>query len=500
MRCFFYELLIDMESWGEYKFERSMSMSMIKKCLFIFIVISLLGSPIFASSKIPFKKAAPYQSIYMGEVEFGDKFFVFNAKSYPLYRLLGKSYIPLAYLENMGANIMKDNSDTFVYLKNGLQEAKESRIYFKEKHAYIYPHPVYLGNLRTYAIKVEEELLIPIEALTMLLNVTEYQSIYVAENKFYNLNHYISLEEYVIKNTSEHMLKVLVLDVFWDGKKYVDRYSDEILLEPYQKINREANPSDEKLIYITTIVLSINDIKIDVNTTVCYGQKNEGFLRKYSDIIKSERLSKLFTPYRVVGVIKGDIGSFKKGEKVVIWRAEKRQHYVIQTQEGKKIMLPCELIEVEGDTGVCNQQVKPEDIEDYLTIKGLKSKTNYILWTDIHRQRIYVLTGAQEGWKLQKTFVCSSGKNTHPTPTGIFELQYTIPYFGVQRNFRCKNAVVFFKDYMFHSILFDSTGKYVKEGKYQLGYRVSHGCVRLSEEDSAWIYRHVPLGTTVWIE
>lgn len=473
---------------------------MIKKWLFVFILISLLGHTIIASEEAEFKKAAPYQSIYMGEVEADDKFFVFNAKSYPLYKLLGRSYIPLVYLKSMGANIMKKNSDTFIYLQNMPSTTEESRIYFKEKHAYINNHVIYMGNLRTYAIKVEEELLIPIETLEILFNITEYKSIYVAEDKYYNLNHYIDLDEFSIKNTSQHTLKVNIMDVFWDGKKYVDCYRSDLLLEPYQKINKNADDTDEKWLYITTIILSINDIKIDVDPAVCYGQKNVAFLKKYLGELKKERLSKLFLPYRVTGRIKSDIGSFKKGERVEIWRAEKRQYYVIQTQEGKKMMLPCGSITVEGDKGVFHQQASTEDIEDYVTIKGLTSKTHYIIWTDIYRQRIYILTSSQDDWKLEKVFVCSSGKNTHLTPTGIFELQYTIPYFGTQRNFRCKNAVVFFKDYMFHSILFDSTGKYVKEGKYELGYRVSHGCVRLSEEDSAWIYRHVPLGTTVWIE
>ena len=53
--------------------------------------------------------------------------------------------------------------------------------------------------------------------------------------------------------------------------------------------------------------------------------------------------------------------------------------------------------------------------------------------------------------------------------------------------------------YMYHSILFDKSGKYIKSGQYELGSKASHGCVRLSEKDSAWLYTHIPVNTTVWI-
>jgi hypothetical protein len=463
-------------------------------------MITLVSHNIFASEAAALKKAALYHSVYIGEIESDNKFFVWNAKSYPLYRLLGRTYIPLVYFKDMGADITEKDGHLFVYLRNAPQKDEQSRTFFKEKHAYIHSHALYIGNLRTYAIEVESKLLIPIETLRIFFNVTEYKSIYIAENKFYNVNDFIDLDEEWIKNTSTHMIRANIMDVFWDGKKYVDRYLSDILLEPYQKVDKSYSSSDKKLIYITTIVLSINGIKVESDEALCYGQKNELIFKKYSNELKRERLNKLFPAYKVMGIIKSDIGVFKKGEKVEIWRAEKRQYYVVQTKSGKKMMLPCASVAIEGNKSVYNQQAQSEDIEDYIALKGVKSKTDYIIWTDICRQRIYILKKSQNDWKLQKVFVCSSGRNTHLTPSGLFEVKYTFPYFGQNKNFRCKNAVVFFRDYMFHSILFDSTGKHVKEGKYQLGQRVSHGCVRLSEEDSAWIYHHIPVGTTVWIE
>ena len=110
-----------------------------------------------------------------------------------------------------------------------------------------------------------------------------------------------------------------------------------------------------------------------------------------------------------------------------------------------------------------------------------------------------MLKKQEERWQLEKRFICSTGKNINPTPQGIYEVQYTIPFIGMDKGYRCKNALVFYRDYMFHSILFDKTGTYIKSGQYDLGRKVSHGCVRLSEEDSLWLYQHIPVGSTVWI-
>lgn len=43
--------------------------------------------------------------------------------------------------------------------------------------------------------------------------------------------------------------------------------------------------------------------------------------------------------------------------------------------------------------------------------------------------------------------------------------------------------------YLIHGTLFQTT----------LGSRVTHGCIRLGDEDLAWIYHNVPLGARVWI-
>jgi L,D-transpeptidase catalytic domain len=43
--------------------------------------------------------------------------------------------------------------------------------------------------------------------------------------------------------------------------------------------------------------------------------------------------------------------------------------------------------------------------------------------------------------------------------------------------------------YLIHGTLFQTT----------LGSRVTHGCIRLGDEDLAWVYRTVPVGAKVWL-
>lgn len=163
-------------------------------------------------------------------------------------------------------------------------------------------------------------------------------------------------------------------------------------------------------------------------------------------------------------------------------------------------MVPVDSIEIIRDIGRGWDLANTLEIEDYVNLKNYGSDTDYLIWTDVYRQLTYVLQGKKGEWHLVKSMKSSTGKNTSLTPTGVFQIEYKMPYFGMDKGYRCKNALVIFKDYMYHSILFDVTGKYIRSGQYQLGARVSHGCIRLSEEDSKWLYINIPEGTKVYIE
>ncbi len=130
--------------------------------------------------------------------------------------------------------------------------------------------------------------------------------------------------------------------------------------------------------------------------------------------------------------------------------------------------------------------------EGFVDLKGYSSKTNYLVWVSRYTQKVIVFTGEKENWKVYKTFPCSSGANNCPTPVSITEIYLS----GDQWNFDSyyvTNVTLFNSDIGFHSILYNYDGT-VFDGT--LGYPASHGCIRMTLEDSAFM-ETLPLGTTV---
>ncbi|OOB77040.1 MAG: hypothetical protein BEN19_02755 [Epulopiscium sp. Nuni2H_MBin003] len=171
----------------------------------------------------------------------------------------------------------------------------------------------------------------------------------------------------------------------------------------------------------------------------------------------------------------------------------------MRASNGSLVTVPWNSVSIPSDPATYQQRATTEQIEDYINAKGMTSRTNYLVWTDLYRQRTYVFQKVDDRWTLIRDILCSTGKNITPTPRGTYQLQSYVPYFGVSKGYMCKNAVQFMGDYLFHSILFDQTGSYLLEGRGILGVRASQGCVRFSPEESEWFYGTLPLGTTVWI-
>ena len=130
--------------------------------------------------------------------------------------------------------------------------------------------------------------------------------------------------------------------------------------------------------------------------------------------------------------------------------------------------------------------------EGFVDLGGYSSKTNYLVWVSRYTQKVIVFTGEKENWKVYKTFPCSSGANNCPTPVSITEIYLSGDswYFD---NYYVTNVTLFNSDIGFHSILYNYDGS-VFDGT--LGYPASHGCIRMTLEDSAFM-ETLPIGTTV---
>lgn len=210
-----------------------------------------------------------------------------------------------------------------------------------------------------------------------------------------------------------------------------------------------------------------------------------------------ESVDALFPPYIYEGVLKETAAGIAAGTQVRLYEAESGKHYVVGGLRGDgRVRVPWDAIEpyVRGATAL--PSVGAREIAQYAG-EHLSSKTDFLLWVDLSRTRLYVLEYADEGWGLIRSLPCAVGDCAHPTPSGLFEICYKSASIGKEGLYLCRYALCFYGGYMFHSVLFDWAGNEVIDGRMEM--RISHGCVRLSHEDSRWLYESIPIGTAVFI-
>jgi len=118
--------------------------------------------------------------------------------------------------------------------------------------------------------------------------------------------------------------------------------------------------------------------------------------------------------------------------------------------------------------------------------------------TDV--QRVYIYD--KKSGALYKEFVCSTGLDGESeTVKGNFEIQdrgysFYNPKYGDGAYY----WVRFYKTYLFHSVPFDKNEKIIETEVAKLGEKASHGCIRLSMENSKWFYDNIPKGTAVTVK
>ena len=209
--------------------------------------------------------------------------------------------------------------------------------------------------------------------------------------------------------------------------------------------------------------------------------------------VESERF---FPSYIYEGVLKQDADDLTAGTRVRLYEAESEKSYLVGVAGGKRVRVPWGAIEpIFKDTATLSEAT-PEMIAHYAGAH-LSSKTDFLLWVDLSRIRLYVLEYADEGWQVLHTLPCAVGDASHPTPGGRFEISYKCASIGKEDLYLCRYALCFYGGYMLHSVLFDWSGNEVIDGR--LGMRISHGCVRLRVQDVKWLYDTIPIGTTVFV-
>ena len=150
-----------------------------------------------------------------------------------------------------------------------------------------------------------------------------------------------------------------------------------------------------------------------------------------------------------------------------------------------------------------NSYMLPSQTENYPNLNGIN---NLNILVSINKNRVYIRDGNQ----VIYTMYCSAGV-TDPqtghstTPTGTFRIQSERGDSFYNNDLQeGANDWTSFKnhgEYLFHSVPTNAYGQYKPEEAAKLGKETgSHGCIRLSIPDAAWIKDNIPTGTPVTIE
>ncbi|MBQ8953322.1 MAG: peptidoglycan-binding protein [Clostridia bacterium] len=134
---------------------------------------------------------------------------------------------------------------------------------------------------------------------------------------------------------------------------------------------------------------------------------------------------------------------------------------------------------------------------------AVKSIKPYQIKVSIKDQRVYVYSAdTMDNYTiLTMTFKCSTGLDSTPTPKGTFTDTGRGARWHYFQKFDCWAQYAWYidGDIMFHSVLYSQQDESTlrKSSVNALGYKASHGCVRLAVSDAKWIWDNCSSGTTV---
>ena len=135
--------------------------------------------------------------------------------------------------------------------------------------------------------------------------------------------------------------------------------------------------------------------------------------------------------------------------------------------------------------------------ETWVNAKGYASDTGYLVWINLSMQRVNIFTGSKGNWTLSYSCIVGTGAPGRGTPVGTWKTTYKA-WEGWTTSTYTVKPVVGFKNntgYAFHSRLYRPGTKTLSDPS--IGFPVSHGCVRMYDDDILYIYNTIPTGTTV---
>lgn len=132
-----------------------------------------------------------------------------------------------------------------------------------------------------------------------------------------------------------------------------------------------------------------------------------------------------------------------------------------------------------------------------------KSTNGFALHLNLGSNRLEAYRLIDGEWKLVRVMLCATGNTSNGSFTDLVSkiLDGTNHNYIKGSGWRGYNAVLIGKGDYFHSVLaHKKNGKWVFDDNSCLGKYVTHGCVRLSQENAKWVRENAKRGTAVVID
>lgn len=144
-----------------------------------------------------------------------------------------------------------------------------------------------------------------------------------------------------------------------------------------------------------------------------------------------------------------------------------------------------------------NHDYTPWEKKTWVDAKGYGSSTGWLIWVNTATQHVNIFQGSKGDWYLCYTCVVGTGASSTSTPVGVYKTTYKSAAGWTTSTYTVRPVVGFNQGtgYAFHSRLYYPGSQKIKDAS--IGYPISHGCVRMYDEDVNYIYNNVPTGTTV---
>ena len=161
--------------------------------------------------------------------------------------------------------------------------------------------------------------------------------------------------------------------------------------------------------------------------------------------------------------------------------------------------LATEYLIIPQDTPTDKSTLTRADLERFANNNNYTSHTNFLIITDINRQKTHIFIKNGSSWGLVRSFDCSTGINASPTTRGIFTISDRGTWFYSDRLASgAKYWLRFNGQYLYHSVPMDKR-KNIIPGEDIVGEKRSSGCIRLMTDDAKWLFENIPSGTTAVI-